>query len=164
MFVTKMFDDRSKTNYQVHQDVRIIFPENQRVLFQRLNGILTVVSQYKPNTPIKTEEVTSLTEDQYLFSLLIVPAVRKNGVTKPVQNQKQWTLDKLAKTGIDIVPETVSITPKQHICYKKGNSFSLSTVLVTGVLNVMDKDKMLQTCQSGVGRVRFDGFGLLNIF
>jgi hypothetical protein len=165
MWVTKMFDDRSKTDYQTHQEVRKIFPTEQRVLFQRLSGVLTTVSEFRPNINVKSKEITSLEDDQYLFSIFLNPVVRRNGRYHKVSDFRKWVLDKFTKKGLEIIPNTLSITPGKHTCYKnKDNPIQIFSVLVTGVLEVKDKENLLNVCQRGIGRFKFDGLGLLNIF
>jgi CRISPR-associated protein Cas6/Cse3/CasE subtype I-E len=165
MFVTRILDSVGD-DYRVHQKVREMFPGNQRVLFQRLGGFITIVSAQKPLVSVKTTEISELKEEQFLFSVLLNPVIDRNGNPKRVSWEKirAWVINKIKSAGADIIPETMQLQSGCRVSRKGDKLISLYSVFVTGVLNVLDKNQFFLACQTGIGHGKGLGFGLINIY
>jgi CRISPR-associated protein Cas6/Cse3/CasE subtype I-E len=165
MFVTKILDEKNSDDYSTHQKIKEIFPGDQKVLFQRLGGFITIVSEKAPQS-IKTKEINKFEEEQFLFSILLNPVKDRNGQPKkiPSENIRQWVIEKLEGAGVSIISETLNCETGTRVSKKGGLLITLYSVFVTGVLNVVDKNKFLIACQNGIGHGKGLGFGLLNVF
>lgn len=166
MFVTKILDIKEDDDYKTHQRIKEFFPGKQKVLFQRLGGFITIVSERVPDTIKTTKEVKDLEEEQYLFSIRLNSVIDRNGTPKrvPQKDLIQWVKSKLEAAGVSVILGTLSLETGHRVSMKAGKVITLYTVFVTGVLNVVDKVLFLRACQEGIGHGKGLGLGLLNIF
>lgn len=163
MYLTKL-PPMQGSDYQVHQKIRELFPGEQRVLFQRSDYKIFVISK----TAIKESELyqnTFAVGEQQSFTLRLNPSYRsrENGkciALLPVS--KDWIQKKLKQAGVKGMYNIIS---EKSRCFMKGSTkITLSSVFITGFLEVFDDRKFAHALRKGIGRGKSFGFGMINIY
>ena len=99
---------------------------------------------------------------------------RTNGGTRgtvhahcTVENQKQWLLQRAAKHGFALTPDSFTVTGSRWLRFAKGGDrhhpVTLLSVTYEGVLEVTDQQIFCQMLTSGLGRGKAYGLGLMTI-
>jgi len=161
MYLTKL-SPMLGSNYQVHQKVRELFPGEQRVLFQRSDYGIVVISK----TAIKESELqknTFTVGDQYPFTLRLNSSHKKNGKRVALSDvSKDWVQKKLGQAG---VKGMYNIIPEKAQCFMKGSTkITLSSVFITGFFEILDEEKFIYALYNGIGKGKSFGFGMINIY
>jgi CRISPR-associated protein Cas6/Cse3/CasE subtype I-E len=154
-------------NYKQHQYIRKIFQGDQKVLFQKTDSCIIVLSSNKSNKECKEVDLSNYNNiDSYTFSIRLNPSKRDNKSKKRVaidiQNTKKWIREKLEKNGIEAnfqyIPEGINRSKKEN------KTISLNSVLCFGSLKIKDFNLFSNAVLNGIGNAKGLGFGLLNIF
>lgn len=163
MYLTKL-PPMQGSDYQVHQKIRELFPGEQRVLFQRSDYKIVIIS----DTAIKESELyenTFAVGEQQSFTLRLNPSYRskKNGKRVILPSvSKDWVQKKLEEVG---VKGMYHIIPEKPKCFMKGSTkITLGSVFITGFLEVLDEKKFAQALRKGIGKGKSFGFGMINIY
>ncbi len=163
MYLTKL-PPMQGSDYQVHQKIRELFPGEQRVLFQRSDYKIFVISK----TAIKESELSQNTfavGDQYSFTLRLNSSHRSKKEGKRValpDVSKDWVQKKLEQAGIKGM---YNIIPEKTRCFMKGlTKITLSSVFIVGFLEILDEKKFMDTLYKGIGKGKSFGFGMINIY
>lgn len=168
MYLTKL-PNASGDDYQVHQEIRKMFPGNQKVLFQRCDEGIFIFSEKKPDTVISFKEInvsTYVNGGQYPFTLRLNPAKKDKETGKRVAIDapivKEWIKKQLSSIGIDANFQYIREGTRRSI--RQGKTVSLISVLTFGVLTVKDANLFQKALVNGIGHGKGFGFGLVNLF
>lgn len=109
-----------------------------------------------------------LSHDRYRLQVVANPVVERNGHREPirkVEQIKQWFVDRAPSWGFDVDQESLDATVPtvQRIQAPSGHKLSVSQSRITGVLSVKDRERFIASFQSGIGRARAFGCGLLQV-
>jgi len=163
MFLTKLLDTKDD-DYIIHKKIKTLFPGEQKVLFQRSGGFITVLSEKNSETH-PSKEITNLTDNQYLFSIRLNPVINRNKGPRKVPDLKKWIENKLnIPDTMELIPSTLSYSKECRVSLKNDNKISLHSVFVTGALRVINKENLFKVYQTGIGHAKGLGFGFLNLF
>jgi CRISPR-associated protein Cas6/Cse3/CasE subtype I-E len=156
-------------DYQQHQVVRKIFPGDQKVLFQKSDNGLTVLSSAKP-IGLQSQELD-------IFSLAVIGkqfnfTIRLNPVKRDMKTHKRVTLDndfvkpwitrQFIKAGVEAKFQYIKEGTRRSL--KQGKIISFASVICFGLLTVKDVENFQKALEQGIGCGKGFGFGLLNIF
>ena len=161
----RLFND-----YVIHQLVYSFFkPDKPRTfLYMADQGsmghlVLTMQSQEEPIVP-------SFCQLQIKFRVRIAPEVKSNGkllrtVTKEVE-VAEWLKKREVRLGVRFREETLEKENGCRIVMKtdKHGQVTISSVVMTGVLDVVDRTSFLKLVQNGLGAHKGFGFGLVQLF
>jgi CRISPR-associated protein Cas6/Cse3/CasE subtype I-E len=169
MYITKL-PGIDGDSYRKHQVIRQMFPGDQRVLFQKNDeGILVLSDLSSVTEGLDSKELdTSSYKNggQYAFSLRLNPVKRDIKTRKRValdpDQVKGWVTKQLSSVGIDsnfqYIREGVQRSDRQ------GKAISLVSILVFGVLTIKDDLLFYKALRGGIGHGKGLGFGFLNVF
>jgi len=168
MYLTKLMPIMGD-DYLIHQEVKKLFEDTQKVLFQQTDSCLIVLSDL-PCTKGKTVPVDfssyALSEEQHLFSVRLNAASRstKTGKRETVLPDKveAWVASRLSKIGVEAVFQIKPEGIRKSL--RKDKVISLSSIFVTGYMTVKEPDLFRKALESGIGHGKGFGYGLLNIF
>jgi CRISPR-associated protein Cas6/Cse3/CasE subtype I-E len=170
MYVSKIFNIVGD-DYAIHKIVMSLF-EGQRPLFQNGGGCVTVLS-FKPPAEVRhtieTKEVT-IPEKQgsvHLFSARFNPVKRSKQTGKRIglsgKQIHEWIARKSEDNGFAILDMKLS-DEGFRICQKSGSKISLRSVMIVGILSIVDSEKFKKAVEGGIGAAKGLGFGLINLF
>lgn len=174
----RLFND-----YVIHQLVYSFFkPDKPRTfLYMADQGsmghlVLTMQSQEEPIVPsfcqlqIKSVPDAFWNYNTYHFRVRIAPEVKSNGkllrtVTKEVE-VAEWLKKREVRLGVRFREETLEKENGCRIVMKtdKHGQVTISSVVMTGVLDVVDRTSFLKLVQNGLGAHKGFGFGLVQLF
>jgi CRISPR-associated protein Cas6/Cse3/CasE subtype I-E len=174
MYISIM-NDLKGDDYDVHKAVKEKFGEG-RVLFQRRKINTHILS---PNPPKGKVVVTKYINgvigniqhgDRIDFSLRINPvvskktAVGKRGARKaiPAYDVERWMNRKFIQHGF--VADFTYEAEWFRESVKEGHVISLNSLMVHGVLEVLNPDSVRQALVQGIGSAKGLGFGMLHIY
>ena len=84
-----------------------------------------------------------------------------------VAHQEQWLLDRAARHGFALTPESFAVTGSRWLQFHKGGDrrhvVTLLSVTYEGVLEVTDAETFRQTLTQGLGRGKAYGLGLMTV-
>ena len=153
-------------DYQCHQEIRKHVPSPGRVLFQRTDCCLLVVSESKPVDGEfgLTKELKVGEDTEYLFSIRLNPSFRnkKTGKREVVTDLRRWIEKKLTENGME-----ANFQYRTEGMRKSGRGdkvVTLASVFVMGMLIVKDRNLFRGAVERGIGHAKGFGFGLLNVF
>ena len=157
-------------DYQVHQKVREIFPKGQKVLFQRCDGGVFILSEKKPDAEglsVKEVDISSYKDGgQHPFTLRLNPAKRDIKTHKRVAVDpnltKEWIKKQLTAVGIET--NFQYIREGTRLSFRQEKTVSLVSVLIFGVLTIKDSGLFQKALVGGIGHGKGFGFGLINLF
>jgi CRISPR system Cascade subunit CasE len=153
-------------DYQQHQKVKELFPGNQRVLFQRTDSEIVILSEKKSDLPAKEVDTSSKVGDQHMFTLRLNPAKRdmktKKRVALEPEQVKTWIKKQLEAIGVEA--RSQYIREDIHRSIRQEKTVSLASVLCFGVLTVKDASLFEKSLINGIGHGKGFGFGMLNIW
>lgn len=110
-----------------------------------------------------------LDHSRYHFQVLVNPVIqRKGGSRQPLRSLSEinrWFCERAPGWGFSIDPSAIQVRNPKVIRIKipQGSSFVVSQSHVSGVLSVQDRFRFIQSFQSGIGRQRAFGCGLLQV-
>jgi len=162
-------------DYQVHQQLKDIFDQD-KILFQRGKFETVVLSNKKPTvsqTPMVTKQISDFIDSmncgsEFLFTTRLNPVVTTKIDQKskriPIEQNKlrAWINDKLTNRGMSA--DFIYNTEGPRTCFKKSHKITLSSVFVTGMCQVEDRDLFKNALTKGIGHAKGLGFGMLNVF
>lgn len=173
--------------YSLHRIVYDLFPEREGggkgrdFLYADKGGdfrerIVLVLSQRPPAEPmagrIESREVTHsfLSHDRYAFEVVMNPSQRdsKTGKTIALRGENElrdWFARKSSAWGfsIDETRFEVSRIGVQSFEHKLEGTVVHARATFSGILEVIDRPAFIGSFESGIGRCRGFGFGLLQI-
>jgi CRISPR system Cascade subunit CasE len=169
MYLTQL-PNVPEDDYQVHQKIRKIFPENQKVLFQRCDEEVFILSNKKPETEglsVKEIDISSYKNGGlYAFTLRLNPAKRDIKTGKRVAIDptltKDWIKKQLCTIGIEANFQYIREGTRRSLRQEKTVSFV--SILCFGSLTIKDTNLFQKALTNGVGHGKGFGFGLINIF
>ena len=169
MYITKLSPVLGD-DYKVHQKVREIFPAGQKVLFQRCDEGVFVMSERKPvdDKLLYNEVDTSLYSNgyQHAFTLRLNPTKRDIKTKKRVSIEplltREWIKRKLDAIGIEA--NFQYIREGMRCSIRQGKTISLTSVLIFGVLTIKNSDIFQESFLNGIGHGKGFGFGFINLF
>lgn len=78
--------------------------------------------------------------------------------------QTKWLLDRAAKHGMDITPETVAVQESLNRQFRRqGRTVTLRTATYDGVLSITEPEAFRRMLSAGIGRARGYGCGLMTL-
>lgn len=104
-----------------------------------------------------------LDSETFSYKMRINPTIFQNGKRVPVKgmnNIQDWWVKKSSNYGFSAVPEFTSILIEQSV---RRENIYLASSTITGIANVNDRRKILESIQHGIGRSKNYGFGLMLI-
>lgn len=160
----------SGDDYHIHQITRKIFPGDQRVLFQRTDDSIVVISESPAVDATIVSEKVDLTRYEegksYSFFVRLNPSKRDSKTHKRVGHEpdyvKAWITEQLNKVGIDA--RFQYIREVTHRSLKSDTKISHASVLCFGSLTIKDHKSFCKVLAKGIGKGKGLGFGLLNVF
>jgi CRISPR system Cascade subunit CasE len=164
----------SYNNYENHQMLKEMFEGNGNVLYQNNGTSLTVLSNIELNPAYRNhigiECVDSIRNiltkrDSFAFSIRLNCAKHVKGKHVGVlkDDMDDWICSKLSDIGAEITSKSFNVEGNIQ-SVRKGINVTHSSVLVFGMLAIIDQDKFEETLTNGIGRAKAFGFGMLNIF
>ena len=173
--------------YSLHRIVYDLFPErdgeknSKGFLYVDKGGdflgrIVLILSRRPPAIPvagrIETREVpmTFLSHEHYAFEVVVNPSKRdsKSGKTIAIRGEnelRKWFMEKSTAWGfsIDASRLEVSRIGIQTFEHKQDGIVIHARATFSGVLEVTDRSAFISSFESGIGRCRGFGFGLLQL-
>jgi hypothetical protein len=175
MFIYK-FDESSDNNYKNHQNIKSIFTGNTKVLFQKtLDKKLLVLSNKKLDNDNKSVKCLGNTDTfirnatwkntpiKFNIRLNGCKQVNRKAIKLLKKDINSWVDNKLSNIGVKILNRDIKDEGIQFSYRKKEANFHAS-LLVIGELMIEDVDLFKTFIESGVGRAKAYGFGMINIF
>jgi len=173
--------------YEIHKLLWQAFPdqpEAERPFLFRMEGkaqsrFQTIIMQ-SSTQPVETESENleligskgihpDLRNGQHLrFLVRANPVKRLNQERKRVplihdEQQIAWLQNKL-QAAADISPEQIQVEQKNALYFRKaGKGGKIVTVTFSGLLQVIDHERLLQSMQAGIGPAKCFGCGLLSL-
>ena len=171
MFLIRIPDSVQLDDYAIHQNV-MKMTAGRRVLYQRKGVEIDILTTYAiEGSKDFTEKTTSLSSGKsLLFTMRLNPVVSKvmekgqRGKRFPVppQELRNWTSAILEKNGVRADFSILSEGPRFS---RKGHTtITMSSIMVSGVMEILDVDKFRYALANGIGHGKALGFGMLNIF
>ena len=177
MYLSKITNVRGD-NYFHHQVVKHAFP-NQKVLFRSFGNKIKVLSSEKPSVDktfngsivdsIKSVE-TPETNSVVFFNVLLNPTkhVRIEGKNKSktfgILNSdevQKWVTEKFSVNGASLLDVDIDTQPLTKV-EKKGTS--IISHLVSGTLEITDKEKFGNLLSRGMGDAQYIGYGMVDVW
>ena len=166
----------NKDNYYNHQLVKELFPGKNKVLFQNKGNKLLVLSETLVDDKFKDElmiefigttndKLNNIKDDEFCFSIRLNSCKRHKckRVTIPEDSVNDWVDNKLKNLGGEIISKVIK--NEGIIRSKRNNIFCYhASVLVVGIMKVIDHDLLSNNIHNGIGHGKSFGFGLLNVF
>jgi CRISPR-associated protein Cas6/Cse3/CasE, subtype I-E/ECOLI len=170
MYLTRL-PNAPEDDYQVHQKIRKMFPGNQKILFQRCDEGIFILSEKKPGTVISVKEIDIsiyANGGQFPFSLRLNPAKRDKKTGKRVAidplEVKEWIKKQLSSNAVGIEANFQYLREGIRRSIRQGKTVSLVSVLTFGVLTIKDASLFQKALTGGIGHGKGFGFGLINLF
>ena len=174
MYLTKI-PDVDGDHYFAHQRVLDMFGGAENILFQRTRrGEILVLSKsgFSSSKDVRSIIESVKTGKNFLFNIRLNSVARKNKQVDgksirhtdliPFADLNRWISEKFKAHGFSsvfsYVPEGVAVS------VKNGQKVFAGSVFATGSLVVEDDEKFRLSLVNGIGRSKYLGFGLLNIF
>ena len=168
MYLTKVRDPGGD-DYRVHQYLMGIF-DRQKILFQRKGFEIDVLSE-RGNAD--SQDVSGLVDgagvgSTMLFTIRLNPVVTRyiDGKNRRVALESNrvrcWIEEVFGKNGF--TAEFAIRDEGYRRSQRSSATVTLYSVLVTGVLTVVDPDLFHSAIRKGLGHGKGMGFGLLNVF
>ncbi len=162
-------------DYTVHQVLARKF-QNQKILFQRWNGLVQVLSSDPAAGHGRWISVKDKIEgikagDVLNFTIRINPTVskkdddsRRRGSVKsvPASDLKRWLDNKFIKCGFWANYEFSKEGFRESV--KAGTIIAINSVLVYGKLEVLNPADVKNALLTGIGRGKGLGYGMLHIY
>lgn len=110
-----------------------------------------------------------LARNHYAFEVLVNPVKRdsRTGKIIPVKGRAElarWFTEKSPSYGFEILPDSLVVSDTDVLKFsKKGQDVVLGKAKFTGKLKVTDRQLFIKSFESGIGRGKAFGFGLLQI-
>jgi CRISPR-associated protein Cas6/Cse3/CasE subtype I-E len=168
MFLTKLpLLNKSDDDYKYHQYVKGIFCKSEKVLFQKADDVVFVLSSEKSMN--ECEEI-SLRKynvgDNIPFIIRLNPTKTDIKTGKRVRLEtdkiKTWINKTFTNRGCDIKFQYIIEGTRRSI--RDNETISLFSILCFGNLVIKDVNCFYNTLTTGIGHGKGLGFGLLNIF
>lgn len=171
MFLTRIPDSVQLDDYAIHQNI-MKMTSGRRVLYQRKGVEIDILTTYAiEGSRDFTARTTALAVGKsILFTMRVNPVVSKvlekgqRGKRFPVppQELRNWTTAILGRNGTRADFSILSEGPRFS---RKGQStITLSSIMVSGVMEILDAEKFRHALANGIGHGKALGFGMLNIF
>jgi len=165
--------------YEMHRTVLSGFGKDPKVLYRLEVGYLLILSSKKPSynvdyfEDVETKKYNmQYKKDQSLAFRMRCNAVKRSkdtGKYYPVIEEdklKVWLDKRATDNGFEVV-RLVSSCEDPEISYKKIGDKEIKqthhSVLMNGIIKIIDEEKFIHALQSGIGRARSYGFGLLSV-
>lgn len=170
--------------YSIHRVVYSLFPKKdgttREFLFADKGGsfnerTILLLSEHEPEMlehgklHIKKIPENFLQQDFYGFEVLVNPVRRdsKTGNIIPVRGMetlKEWFINKAPSYGFRVESESLSVSDTEVLKFKKdGQNVVLGKARFVGKLEVIDRQRFIDTFKHGLGKAKGFGFGLLQI-
>ena len=161
MYIT-FIPNVSGDDYSIHRHVRSLFPGKQKVLFQRSDDGVFVMSEEAIEGSKEFDASQFIEGSKHNFTIRLNTAVRSAQSKKrvPVQPDKvkQWIKVLFSRAGVECsfqyIPEGIRVSRKG------GEVLSFASAFCFGVLTVMDAKKFAEVLFSGLGHAKGFGFGM----
>jgi CRISPR system Cascade subunit CasE len=171
MFLSAIPDPVELDDYAVHQRIMAL-TGGRKALFQRKGtGIDILTAEPLEGSRDISGQLAALAAGQsLLFTIRLNPVVSKKlekgqrGKRRPIppSELKSWAARTLEKIGARATFTILSEGPRFS---RKGDStITLSSITVSGVLEILDADLLRTAITGGIGHGKAMGFGMLNIF
>lgn len=171
MFLSAISDPVELDDYAVHQRIMAL-TDGRKALFQRKGTSIDILTiDPLEGSRDMSRHLDSLAAGQsLLFTIRLNPVVSKKlekgqrGKRRPVppEDLKAWVSRTLVKSGARASFSILSEGPRFS---RKGvSTITLSSITVSGVLDVLDPLTLRAAIAQGIGHGKAMGFGLLNIF
>ena len=165
-------------DYQAHVAVEDLFHgQGERILFRRAGGKLRVLTSSAPKGAsdciLESREVTVPAADSFVpFRILFNPTKSVKGATsgrkhglETVEEAEAWLRRKLEAGGCSVMQVLVDFEGVHYLEKTNGTPVPpITSYSATGVLCVLDADKLTELLLKGVGSAKFAGWGMLDIF
>lgn len=179
--------------YSLHRVVYDLFPDTRSaaeketslpsgILYADKGGdykqrLILILSDRRPRADLEFGQIESkevppwfLENSRYGFEVVLNPTRRNNqsGKIVPLRNSldiKAWFIERAPISwGFGVQPESLEVSAIGVQKFtKKGQDVTLGSATLKGELNVLDRDRFIQSFSQGIGRGRAFGFGLLQI-
>jgi len=170
--INKALDD----NYMNHQMVKEAFPGEGKTLWRRRGSHLLVLTECSlANSLGDSDMIETLGEvvsnlernlaDKVPFTIRL-NACKAQGHKRfclPANEVEGWALNKLSGLGFEICSARV-VNEGRVVSMRQGKKNTHGSVVVDGVLKVVDRDALIRSLTSGIGHAKSYGFGLLDVF
>jgi CRISPR system Cascade subunit CasE len=136
---------------------------------------ILMLSNRQPNIPehgelsIKKIADSFLDYENYRFEVVVNPTKRENVSRKIIALRTReeiaaWFIEKAPQWGFEVSSEHLEVREIEVKRFEKnGQTVTQGQAKLTGRLTVCDKEKFVQSFQTGIGRGRAFGCGLLQI-
>lgn len=136
---------------------------------------ILILSNRQPNISehgelsIKKIADSFLNYEHYRFEVVMNPTQRENQSRKIIalrtrEEIAEWFIEKASRWGFNVSPEHLEVREIEVKRFEKGGqTITQGQAKLIGRLTVTDKEKFVQSFQTGIGRGRAFGCGLLQI-
>jgi hypothetical protein len=171
MYLTNI-DEINGDNYYVHQYLKEKFEHANKILFFRNMGFINVLTDIPIDESIDvSEKIDSIKNgDKFIYRLKTVPLVSRKANNKSVkvypEDLNEWCkkslLYKMNKHGFSSkhTIENIGLT----FAIRKGIKIHYAPILLNGILYVENEEKFKKVLKDGMGRMKFLGMGMIDIF
>ena len=175
--------NRIKNDYTIHQLVYRLFPNEQerkflyRVDFDNLGNMeIMIQSSIRPedigigNLRVKKIPAGFFMQDRYYFRLRFAPVVKLDGKVIRVESRTadaiSWLCSRAARLGVvfeDNTLDKAASSTYRMFPGKDRRAITISSVDITGILKVTDRDMFFAAVKRGIGPYKGFGLGLLQL-
>jgi len=170
--------------YTIHKLVYSLFPKEKEsgrdFLFSEDGGDfyerrIMILSKRYPGSSIygviESKEVPEgyLEYSDYCFEIIVNPVKRVADTSKlvPIKDRNDiisWFIDKSSKNGFTVDKNSLLVSDLEVVSFNKDNhKVIISKANISGKLHVSDRGLFEKAFESGIGRGRAFGFGMLRI-
>lgn len=171
MFLSTIPDPVELDDYAVHQRIMML-TDGRKALFQRKGTSIDILTAepLEGSRDISRHLAGLAAGQSLLFTIRLNPVVSKKlekgqrGKRRPVPppDLKAWVQRTLEKHGARATFSLLSEGPR--FSRKGEGTITLSSITVSGVLEILDADLVRSAITGGIGHGKAMGFGMLNVF
>ncbi len=157
-------------DYRVHQHLKSLFPGDWKILFQRADDGIHILTEQKPqeaiNEPCREIHASDFEiGSMHSFTIRLNPARRDNKLRKRIpieaEQTKPWIRQQFENAGVEARFQYIREGIRRS--RKNDSTISLNAVLCFGTLTIKDLSRFRDAFQNGIGHAKGLGFGMFNI-